>query len=218
MQKDLIKYIKSNMDTSYFGGNHFYVRDEFGTGVILVSKAIKYLSDYMIFKDKEVIFKKSFSGAKKLKQYDLALDLCDTIKGLDKDSIIACCKLCSFDLIHEIGVPWYKQVDKINPSDQVIYNVEGMAKRTIEFLQDKIILERDIKIDNSIGDKKIYGHVDYIADDSIWNIKVISGKPAKNDIGNLLYCLESLNDKSLTKIGIYNPRHNVAYTYDLGSI
>ncbi len=154
-------------------------------------------------------------------------------KGLSDDAIRAACQLASFDVwyrdprkVEEEGImPRYYM--KINPNSWTIKNIRTFIIRTLAFF-DRCgsVKNFGFEVKNNLG--TLQGDGDFLTSDTLWDLKVAREntmeKSAKNyTLQILMYYLMGKHSgqeifKDITKIGIFNPRFNVAYTLEASKI
>ena len=150
------------------------------------------------------------------------------IAGLDDSSIIAACKLSTYDV-------WFrnprdatlaKTAAETNPDNQTVKNIRIMVERSLEFwkkygpiVEDGFTFEYD-------GYTKVVdsGDGDYLTKDTMWDFKVSKSKPNnKHTLQLLMYWIMGQHSgkaefKSIKKLGIFNPRLNAIYIYDVNNL
>lgn len=151
------------------------------------------------------------------------------IKGLDDESIIAACQITTFDSIYRAGLAWfdYETLDdeRLIPDAYTIANIRIMVNRALEFFDTYGPVTKDgFKFIGGYTDTITAGDGDFLTEDTLWDFKVSKKPPLKeHTLQLLIYYLmgqHSVQDyyKSLTKIGIYNPRLNIVYTKKVSDI
>ena len=150
------------------------------------------------------------------------------VKGLDDESIIAACKAATYDV-------WFRNTPlaftskgamDTNPDKQTIENIRIMVKRSISFWEKY----GPITADGFTFEEKGYtktvdsGDGDYLTEDTLWDFKVSKNAPTnKHTLQLLMYYIMGKHSKKeeykdINKIGIFNPRLNIVYTYDMNKI
>lgn len=150
------------------------------------------------------------------------------IKSIDDKSIINACKVVSFDV-------WYRnciaaiisKTDKdINPDIETIENIRILIKRSIKFFEEY----GPIKADGFTFETEGYtetvnsGDGDFLTEDTLWDFKVSKHEPKSNHtLQILMYYIMGIHSKkdefkNIKKIGIYNPRLNKVYQYEIKNI
>ncbi len=167
-------------------------------------------------------FKVSLHGALMCGRLDEAKGYASCIKGLDDESILNACRLVWFDQVcrgkQGFGVPH----DAV-PNHETCENVHTMVKRVDSFLKQfgPIVVQCPLfgRCTDAVG-----GDGDFVTRDTIWDLKVSKNKPSSKHtlqlaMYYLLACRSTVPEyKNLTKIGIFNPRLNVAYVLDMRTV
>ncbi len=156
------------------------------------------------------------------------LSLVYSIKGLDDKSIISACKATTYDV-------WYRNpmcamgcrgaIDT-NPDKQTIENIRIMVNRSLEFLKQygPITVDGFTFEDDGYTETVDSGDGDYLTSDTLWDFKVSKDKlKNKQTLQLLMYWIMGQHSKKpefkgIKKLGIYNPRLNIVYLYDLKKI
>ena len=99
----------------------------------LIGLAVDYLTRFMMGTPVEKAFEISCLGAEIAKEKKNAMSLLGKIKGLDKKSVSAACKVVGYDVCFRAGMGGFKPVSEINPDDATIENIITMVKRGITF-------------------------------------------------------------------------------------
>ena len=207
----------------------------------IVGMAVDYLvrlhiSELNTYDDFLRIFEPAINGAfvaKKLGRLNDAEDILDSllqdVLSDRRTSIIAACKLSSFDV-------WYrnpaeamkstKTYKDILPDDDTIDNINEMYLRGAVFFHDfERAVTTGFKFSPSAFTRKVTNaECDYITKDGIWDMKVSNSKPTnKHTLQLLMYWIMSKHTyqkevSGITKTGIFNPRLNMSFSYDMNNI
>lgn len=177
----------------------------------------------------------------------IAIKLIANIKGLDDNSIISACKLVTFDVWYRdpVAASLSKSCDEINPDKATIQNIRILVNRGVVFFEKFGPVVKDgfnfapVEEDpeafkemllSGIGSYGGYtpvvssGDGDFLTKDTLWDFKVSKAKPTnKHTLQLLMYWIMGLHSgqkiyKSITKIGIFNPRLNTVYLHDVKNI
>ena len=191
----------------------------------LVGMAVDYLTRFMLDVPIEKAFKISLIGAKLIGEEEKADNLIKSIKGTDNVSIYNACKLVGFDVCFRAGSDKYREVDEINADDNTINNIQIMVRRSILFFKKYGPIIKEAFIFEG-GYTRIIdsGDGDYLTSDTLWDFKVSKYKPTSDHTLQLLiyYIMgtHSIHEefKSITKLGIFNPRINCAYLKNISEI
>ena len=153
--------------------------------------------------------------------------LLSRITGLNAESIIAACKATTYDVWRRNPMSALESVGPldINPDIQTINNIKIMVERSILFfekygpiLADGFTFEKD-----GYTDVVDSGDGDFLTKDTLWDFKVSKNNITnKNTLQLLMYWIMGKHSKQLifkyiTQIGIYNPRLNTVFSYDLSN-
>lgn len=119
-----------------------------------------------------------------------------------------------------------KGYSETNPDKDTINNIKIMVERSLSFW-DKY---GPITVDGFTFEKNGYtetvdsGDGDYLTSDTMWDFKVSKSKPTnKHTLQLLMYWIMGQHSRKLeytniTKLGIFNPRLNVAYILEMKSV
>ncbi len=191
----------------------------------LVGLAVDYLTRFINSGNATEAFKISLMGAKIVDEYEHALELLSEINDLDNQSIINACKLCGYDVCYRAGMSHFKNVDEIVPDENTIFNIKCMVKRGITFFNIYGPIVNDgITFEGGYTDVVSAGDADFITSDTLWDFKVSTNPPTKNyTLQLIIYYLlgihsNSCDFSSIEKIGIFNPRLNSVYQYEIKNI
>lgn len=200
----------------------------------IVGMAVDYLTRFMMTSSTKEAFEISYLGAVSAEKHgrkkavDEAEEYLSHIRGIDDASIANACKLVTFDVW--VRAPkdalLARTAKETNPDSNTISNIQIMGKRSLEFWKTygPIVDEGfDFGPDgySSVVDT---GDGDYMTKDTLWDFKVSKEKPkSKHTLQLLMYWIMGRHSgkdefKFVTKIGLFNPRLNLVYTYDMRDI
>lgn len=184
----------------------------------LVGTAVDYLSRFMDGTAVEEAFEISLLGTRAIRMESKAIGLLDDVKGLDDLSLIKACQLAGFDSAFRAGPLFYRPVEKIVPDQATIANIRTMVERSLSFFKafgpvtaDGFTMEGAYTATITTGDG------DFLTKDTLWDLKVTTGKPNKDHTLQLLiYYLMGRRSihpefQTIEKLGIFNPRQNTIY-------
>ena len=200
----------------------------------LIGLVVDYLTRFMISKDATSAFQISLIGAKVAQTYFNQLDaeltavhLLQNITGLDDLSIVSSAKLVTFDV-------WYRNPDaalysksyyEVNPDAATIENIKIMVNRSLAFWQSYGPITSDgFTLEGGYTSLINSGDGDYLTKDTLWDFKVSKYAPtSKYTLQILIYYLMGQHSgqtifKDINKIGIFNPRLNIAYLKNIEEI
>ena len=191
----------------------------------LIGIAVDYLTRYMLTNELEDSFKISLLGARIIKELETANQLMKGISGIDDQSIINVIKLSGFDVCYRSDLFGYIPVDQINPDSDTIDNVRIMVQRTLNFFEIYgSLVSSGFSFEGGYTNMVAKGDADYLTKDTLWDLKVLKDHFNKNHTMQLLIYwrmgLRSDYDtfKNVKFLGIYNPRQNKVFTYDLSKL
>ena len=191
----------------------------------LVGMVVDYLTRFMLEIPLEKAFKISLIGASLIGKEETAYELLTSIKGIDSKSIYNACKLVGFDVCFRAGSDKYKDINTIEPDDNTINNIRIMVRRSILFFKKYGPVTKDAFIFEG-GYTKIIdsGDGDFLTEDTLWDFKVSKNTPTSaHTLQLLVYYIMGTHSihpefKSVTKIGIFNPRTNCVYLKSISEI
>lgn len=191
----------------------------------LVGLAVDYMTRFMSNGDKEESFKISLMGAQKVNETKKAQKLLDAINGLDNESIINACKLSGYDVCYRAGTAYFKSVDDIKPDENTIFNIKVMIERGLTFFKKYgPVVQDEITFAGGYTSVISAGDADFITNDTLWDFKVSKSNPTKDyTLQLIIYYLLGVHSYScdfsnIKKIGIFNPRKNIVYQYEIKNI
>lgn len=203
---------------------------------VIVGLAVDYLTRFMLEGDVRKAFSISLKGAEycslieeSKKPIEVAESLLNKITELDVIPITNACKLATFDVWYRNpfgaieGTKGYKET---NPYKPTVENIKIMVERSVSFFKEHGPITKfgfDFKPDG-YSKRVNAGDGDYLTKDTLWDLKVSIKHPScKNALQILTYWVMGQHSgqdvfKNISKIGIYNPRLNMVYTYDISRI
>ena len=227
-------YIKpSSFTTTIFNdGNTLFEQEN--VHATIIGLAVDYLTRFMSGTDLLDSFKISLIGANKAvflgnkSAIKNAEKLLKGISGLDNNSIINACKLVTFDVWHRNlkGAMMAKDFSETNPDEDTINNIRIMVERSLSFWDNY----GPITVAGFTFEEEGYteivnsGDGDYLTSDTMWDFKVSKSKPTnKHTLQLLMYWIMGQHSKkieyrNITKMGIFNPRLNVAYILEMEDV
>lgn len=187
--------------------------------------AVDYLTRLMCGFPVEKVFRISIAGAKKVNEYEKAMDLINRVKGLDYASIIATCKLTGYDVAFRRGPLFFSSVDNINPDKSLVNNIEIMVKRGIKFLHKHgKVLDVGITFEGGYSKLVSSGDGDFLTSDGLWDFKTSLYEPNSSEtLQILMYYAMAVHSRqtiyqNINKIGLFNPLKNILYFVPVDSI
>ncbi|MEK3876808.1 hypothetical protein [Paenibacillus sp. FSL M7-0420] len=191
----------------------------------LVGIAVDYLIRFMTGTSAEEAFKISLIGSQYMKQENKAKEFIKHIKGLDDQSIIYTCKLVGYDVCARVGTFRYKPVEDINPDENTVSNIRTMVNRSLSFWEHSgPIIKEGFTFELAYTPTITCGDGDYLTEDTLWDLKVSKNSPTSTHTLQLLvYYILGLRSihlefQNIKKLGIYNPRLNIAYLLENSKI
>lgn len=173
-------------------------------------------------------FRISLTGARLVKEIDLANELLAGITGFDDTSIINACKLTCYDTVVRAGRKAYKGSDHVNPDKETIENIRIMVERSITYLTEKTVLSYGDNFGLGYTDVITKGDCDFVCKNGIVDLKVYSRECGFKDLLQVIFYnylmlqADFYRRRGEKKMGrwfktafIFNPRWNIAYEYSL---
>ena len=200
----------------------------------VVGMAVDYLTRLLMGSSVNEAFAISCRGAEVAASFGnpnairVARKLLSGIKGIDKKSVVNACKMATFDV-------WFrnmpaalmaKSADETNPDTYTIQNIQTMVQRSIAFWEEygPIIKDGFTFEENGYTETVNAGDGDFLTKDTIWDFKVSKTKPTnKHTLQLLMYWIMGQHSgktefKSITSLGIFNPRLNTIYTLPMSEV
>lgn len=227
-------YIKPStfIATTFDDGNTLF--DQENVHASVVGMAVDYLTRFMSGADLLDAFKISLLGVGILEHIGsksapkIAKKLLKDIKGLDNTSIINACKMVTFDVWYRnpIGAMRAKPYSKTNPDEETINNIRIMVERSLTFWEKygPITVDGFTFEENGYTETVNSGDGDYLTFDTMWDFKVSKSKPtSKHTLQLLMYWIMGQHSgkeeyRNITKLGIFNPRLNIAYVFEMKNV
>lgn len=224
------------------------LENAFRISIIGYSLRVDYLSIFLSKKDvkKSGILKKdkklSQEEAKKLiiianDGDNSVFSLLKQVKGLDDNSIIAACKIATYDVWYRnfIGALQAKGAKDTNPDKHTVGNIRTLIQRSLSvlnmvgpILSDGFVFSEKDRKGNVV--KSGYtatvdsGDGDYLTKDTMWDFKVSKSEITnKHTLQILMYYIMGKHSdmdiyKNIKRLGFFNPRLNIMYVLNVDSI
>ena len=207
----------------------------------VIGLVVDYLARYLTGSSIEEAFEISIKGYKcrekivtqtainrdKQRKMDI-YSLCKKITGNDDESIKAACQAVTYDTWYR--APWsavFAAGDlEINPNYETIRNVQIMVERCLIFWEKYgPVLKTGFTFENG-GYSKVVdaGDGDFLTKEALWDFYVSKKEPSsKKTLQVLMYWIMGMHSgkeefRNISKIGIFNPRLNVAYIIETNKI
>jgi hypothetical protein len=197
---------------------------------VIVGTVVDYLTRLMLGADKSEAFTISMQGAYIAARfgctyaYREAERYLKQINGLDTRSIQAACKLVTFDEWKRNAGYVIRNGPSVTPlcDFATAENIRIMVGRSISFFQKYgPVTKWGPTFEGGYTETIATGDGDFLTEDTFWDFKVSKNPPTtKHTLQLLIYFLMGKHSvhpefEPLTKIGIFNPRLNIVYTYDM---
>ena len=223
----------SDFDTEIFIDDN-ELSDEENVHASVVGMVVDYMTRYMMGANIEVAFQTSIIGAERAEKFGnkgskkAVNNYLNNIDGLDDVSIKNACRAVTYDVwLRNVFNAFNAKKDvDTNPDSATVHNIQVMVNRSIDFLKSHSPIIADGFTFEGGGHTKIVssGDGDYITNDTLWDFKVSKNKPKSTHTLQILvyYIMGKHSGKiefqKVKKIGIFNPRQNVAYTMNISNI
>lgn len=210
------------------------LNDEENIHASVIGMAVDYLTRFVMGANLEEAFKISIMGAGMAKKLGVntaekeAKMYLSGIKGVDDNSIINACKMVTFDVWfrNPTAAMLSKNAKETNPDKATIDNIRTMVERSVEFFKEygPIIVDGFTFEPNGYTAMVSSGDGDFLTVDTLWDFKVSKTKPTnKHTLQLLMYWIMGQHSgkeeyKSITKLGIFNPRLNTVYLFDVNKV
>jgi len=191
----------------------------------LMGSAVDYLTRFSNGTEVGDAFHVSILGALIIGKLDALQGLLNGINGLDGNSIRNACKVVGFDVCYRAGPMYYAPVESIVADDSTVENIKIMVDRSMTFINNYGPITKDgFTFEGGYTKTVTHGDGDFLTRDTLWDFKVSKSEPKKeHTLQLLMYHLMGKHSKqpefeSIKSIGIFNPRLNKAYQYELSKI
>lgn len=200
----------------------------------IVGMVVDYLTRVMMGTPVEKAFQISLAGAEIAERLgcEQAIEEADLylmgIHGLNDESVVNACKLATFDVWRRAPMDAFnaKTAADTNPDADTVSNIRIMVTRNLRFWQEYgPITEEGFTFGPSgYSDVVNSGDGDYLTADTLWDFKVSKLKPKSTQTLQLLmYWIMGqhsgkLEFKGINKVGFFNPRLNLVFTYEMEKI
>ena len=135
------RYYHDKTKNNTIEDKHIYNIESAFTGI--QGMAVDYITRYILSGDKEMAFDIPIKGAKCVDkvyendyEYNKIMQLLDNVKGTDDVSVYNVCKIVGYDVAFRRGVSKFRNVDDILPTKELVYNIQVMVQRCIEFIDN----------------------------------------------------------------------------------
>lgn len=207
-----------------------------------IGLAVDYLTRFVIGEDKLDVFHISIKGIRRA-EYMTKIDIYDRIKvkwldnitGNNQLSVICALKLVTFDSWgrnlkgsydewKESGEYYFKS-HNIKPDDATINNIMIMVQRSVDFWKKYgPIKKQGFTFQGGYTLTVLTGDGDFMTEDTLWEFKTSKYEPkSEHTLQLLMYWVMGMHSihpeyKKIKKLGIFNPRLNVVYLYNLSKL
>lgn len=212
---------------------------------VLIAGAVEYLTRYKFSSPKEKLGKRiteafsvSLRGAAVAQEYfgqksafDVFMKLMDgMLYSKDMSGIITnALKMVTFDVWYRNPLQAVPDLWKlVNPDTATIENVSAMLKRSVSFFREQGGITASGFTFEPCGYTPIVdkGDGDFLTADTLWDMKVYRPTTkinSKHTLQILMYWIMGQHSgqeifRGVTKIGLFNPRQNVAYVLEVSKI
>lgn len=180
----------------------------------LIGISVDYLTRTIMEKRKAIglNFVTSILGATALGQEQYAYKLLDEVTGLSDKSIIAVCKLASFDICFRAGVNVYKTIENVTPDKPTIDNIAIMVDRACRFFAlDGPLVSTGFTFEGGYTSTISSGDGDYLTERTLWDMKNIRSEITnKHTLQILVYYIMGMHlicpeFYDIQTLGMFNP-------------
>lgn len=179
---------------------------------------VDYLSRFMVTNDKIDAFKVPLIGADYVNELFFAEKYLNQITGLDDKSIIAAVTLISYDNIARGG-----RFDPLQTplNQESLFSIRELVNRSLDFYQEYPVILEGFTFGKGYTNIIDRGDGDFITQDTLFDMKVSKYPPSRDHIWQIIIYYFMAKEsgikelENVSKIGIYNPRLNNVYTFDM---
>ena len=192
----------------------------------LLGTVVDYLTRFMLTKDAFMSFHFSVIAAESVKGKGFVQQLCSSITGLGKDSILSACELASYDVFYRnpINALTYSYSA---PDEYTISHIRRMVERSVKaIMEDHPLQMIGITFEEGYSEIVSSGDADYLTENTLWDMKVSKRQQptAEETLQLLMYyimgchSIHSEQFKKLSYIAIFNPRYNSIFRCSIQNI
>ena len=189
----------------------------------IIGTVVDYMTRVMSYTNKRDAFLISLAGARLVFEDDMAEIFLSKINGLDNKSLRYACKLAGYDMAYRAGRNSFKTVDDIEPDEKTLNNIRIMVERSLTFINTygPVLKDGFTFEPNGYTSTVDSGDGDFLTKDTIWDFKTSKNEPkSEHTLQLIMYYIMGKHSgqkrfDSINYIGIFNPRLNFAYTYDM---
>lgn len=191
---------------------------------------VDYLTRVALGTAASYAFRISLKGAKLLgeDEWDYAVELLEDIKIANwdsQDSIESACELVHYDSAFRAGLNAYSATKNNTPDEGTLSSIRTLVQRSLTFFEKYGPVTQDgFTFNDGYTTTINSGDGDFLTQDTLWDFKVSKAEPAsKNTLQLAIYYImgkhsnDPIFDK-ITYVGIFNPRLNKVYHYDMRTI
>lgn len=224
------RYYHDKTKNNTIEDKHIYNIESAFTGI--QGMAVDYITRYIMSGDKEMAFDIPIKGAKCVDkvyendyEYNKIMQLLDNVKGTDDVSVYNVCKIVGYDVAFRRGVSKFRNVDDILPTKELVYNIQVMVQRCIEFIDNNgpLVLS-DFTFEGGYTKLVSSGDGDYLTRNTLIDFKVSKQTfSTKWSLQVLMYYILGIHSvyrefDGIKYLCIYNPLKNMSYTVCLNDI
>lgn len=191
----------------------------------LVGTVVDYMTRFMLGTKVEKAFEISILGARLIGQEKVCAKLLSEIKGLDDRSLTAAAMAVGYDVCFRAGPMGFRPVLEITPDAKTRGNMRIMIERSLDFIKHYGPITVDgFTFEGGYTKTVDSGDGDYLTADTLWDFKVSTNEPTnKHTLQLLMYFIMGQHSKhgyfkTIRKLGIFNPRLNKVYLYEVSKI
>lgn len=194
---------------------------EYSAFASIQGMAVDYLTRFLCGSPVQEAFAISLMGASIVSDSDNAEVLIKQIQGLDRNSIIAACKLVGYDVAFRRGVEFYS-ASPLEPNEQIINNIRIMVQRGCAFLNRHApVICAGVTFEGGYTSLASSGDADFLTKDGLWDFKVSRNSHNSSEtLQILMYYIMGIHSvhpefKDIKTLGLFNPLRNESYEINL---
>lgn len=195
----------------------------------LSGTAVDYLSRLADGAEPEQAFAISLLGARNLDAttFRQAQAAARALTGsrIDEAAIVTACRLASYDVAYRVGPHAYRPGSACVPDAATIEHIRIMVARSTTFFQELgPVIADGFTFPGAYTKLITSGDGDVLTADTLWDFKVSAYPPTKeHTLQLLIYAIMGQHStrtelRSISKIGVFNPRLNTGYRITLAEI